>query len=133
MTKITVDKDLIEQALDTIGYYASVCGEDEQETPAKRTQKALRAALAEPAVQQCGYDETTGNCTKNPCCYTSPPPPAEVPLLTTDEYTTLAHRIASKYAHRSDPQHIAYTFLPHTLEQFAREIERAVRQNAGLV
>jgi hypothetical protein len=22
----------------------------------------------------CGYDETTGNCTNNPCCYTSPPP-----------------------------------------------------------
>jgi hypothetical protein len=21
----------------------------------------------------CGYDETTGNCTNSPCCYTSPP------------------------------------------------------------
>lgn len=65
--------------------------------------------------------------------YTSPPPPAEVPLLTTDEYTALAHRIASDYRHSGCQQHIAYTFLPHTLEQFVREIERATRQKAGLV
>ena len=52
--------------------------------------------------------------------------------LTTEEYTALAHRIASKYAHRSDPRHIAYTFLPHTLEQFVRGIEQAVRRKAGL-
>ena len=35
-------------AIGTIGYYASVCGEDEQDTPAKQTQAVLRAALAEP-------------------------------------------------------------------------------------
>lgn len=49
-------------------------------------------------------------------------PPASVPL-TPEKYTALAHRIASNYAHRSDPKHIAYTFLPHTLEQFVRAIE----------
>jgi hypothetical protein len=43
--------------------------------------------------------------------------------LTTEKYTELAHRIASKYAHRSDPKHIAYTFLPNTLEQFVRSLE----------
>jgi hypothetical protein len=32
----------------------------------------LKAQQAEPVA--CGYDETTGNCTNNPCCYTSPPP-----------------------------------------------------------
>ena len=52
MTKLTIDKALIEQALDTIGYYASVCGEDDQDTPAKQAQAALRAALAEPAPVQ---------------------------------------------------------------------------------
>lgn len=56
-----------------------------------------------------------------------PADPAPVPL-TVDEYTALAHRIASKYAHRSDPRHIAYTFLPHTLEQFVRKIEQLVRR-----
>ena len=45
--------------------------------------------------------------------------------LTDEEYTALAHRIASKYAHRSDLSYIAYTFLPHTLEQFVRAIEAA--------
>lgn len=45
--------------------------------------------------------------------------------LTAEQYTALAHRIASKYAHRSDPKYIAYTFLPHTLEQFVRVIEAA--------
>jgi hypothetical protein len=51
-------------------------------------------------------------------------PPRREPL-TAEEYTELAHRISSKYAHRSDPKHIAYTFLPHTLEQFVRSLEAA--------
>ena len=66
----------------------------------------------------------------------APPPPAEQAVepvsLTTEEYTALAHRIASKYAHRSDPRHIAYTFLPHTLEQFVLAVEQLVRRKAGL-
>ena len=48
---------------------------------------------------------------------------AQRQLLTTEQYTALAHRIASKYSHRSDLTFTAYTFLPHTLEQFARAIE----------
>jgi len=51
-------------------------------------------------------------------------PPSREPL-TPEKYTELAHRIASKYAHRSDPKHIAYTFLPHTLGQFVRCLEAA--------
>ena len=35
--------------------------------------KTLRARLAQPEPETCGYDETTGNCTQNPCCYPSPP------------------------------------------------------------
>ena len=132
MTKITVDKALIVQALEAHNWVLDYLSAGATRTKVLESIAALRAALAEPAVEQCGYDETTGNCTKNPCCYTSPPPPAEVPLLADDEYTALAHRIASKYAHRSDPQHIAYTFLPHTLEQFVRAIEQAVRRTAGL-
>jgi hypothetical protein len=41
-----------EQAIDTLGYYASVCGEDEQDTPAKQAQAALRAALGS-TVKDC--------------------------------------------------------------------------------
>jgi hypothetical protein len=41
----------------------------------------LRGGDYEPVQQSrsdvepvaCGYDETTGNCTNNPCCYTTPP------------------------------------------------------------
>jgi hypothetical protein len=40
---------------------------------------ALRQAIAEVGKEPvaCGYDETTGNCTQNPCCYTHPQPKAE--------------------------------------------------------
>jgi hypothetical protein len=41
-------KAAMQQAINTIGYYSSVCGEDDQDTPAKQAQAALRAALAEP-------------------------------------------------------------------------------------
>lgn len=37
----------------------------------------------------------------------------------------IAHRVASRYAHNSDPRRIEYTFEPHTLEQFVRFIESA--------
>lgn len=57
-----------------------------------------------------------------------PQPAAPQPRqpLTTEQYTKLAHRIASRYSHRSEPQFIAYTFLPQTLEQFVRAIEAAI-------
>ena len=148
MTKITVDKDLIEQAINAA--FSPYCTQD-----LAILVPVLRAALAEPAVEPVawrvhpatygvGHDGVYALTTRTEQVdawrrkgwdveplYTSPPPPAEVPL-TTEEYTALAHRIASKYAHRSDPRHIAYTFLPSTLEQFVRAIEQAVRQKAGL-
>ena len=42
-------QNAIQLAIETIGYYASVCNEDDQDTPAKQTQKVLRAALEQPA------------------------------------------------------------------------------------
>ena len=42
--------------------------------------------------------------------------------MTDEEITTIAHRTASKYTHRSDPAFIAYTFLPHTLLDFSRRL-----------
>ena len=37
------------------------------------TIETLRTRLAQPEPETCGYDETTGNCTQNPCCYPAPP------------------------------------------------------------
>lgn len=48
---ITLPREVIEQAIDTLGYYASVAGEDDQDTPAKQMQAALRAELAQQAEQ----------------------------------------------------------------------------------
>ena len=51
--------------------------------------ETLRARLAQPEPETCGYDETTGNCTQNPCCYPSPPQ-REWQGLTDDEHMKLA-------------------------------------------
>jgi hypothetical protein len=41
-------RKLLEQAIATIGYYAAVCGEDDQDTPAKQTIRAIREELTKP-------------------------------------------------------------------------------------
>lgn len=76
----------------------------------------LCAALAEPAPVQELDDE----------------PSAQPHKLSEDEYTALAHRIASKYTHRSDPAFTAYTFLPHTLGQFVDAVQSAVWAKLGV-
>jgi hypothetical protein len=57
-------------------------------------------------------------------------PPRREPL-TTEKYTELAHRIATKYTHRTCPTYHEYAFLPHTLEQFVRSLEAAHRITGG--
>lgn len=47
--------------------------------------------------------------------------PQPMPLGKAEE---LAHRTASRYTHKSDRSFTAYTFLPHTLEDFVRKIEK---------
>ena len=68
------------------------------------------------------YTQPIGFLDEGTKLYTSPP---QRQPLTTEQYTALAHRIASKYSHRSDLTFTAYTFLPNTLEQFVRAIESA--------
>lgn len=46
--------------------------------------------------------------------------------LTREQWESIAHRTASRYSHRSDPQYIAYTFLPHTLEDFVSKLQDAI-------
>lgn len=41
-------------------------------------------------------------------------------MITLEAFTALAHRTASRYSHRSEPDKAAYTFLPHTLADFHR-------------
>jgi len=49
--------------------------------------------------------------------------PAREPL-TPEQITTIAHRKASKYTHRSDPESHAYGFVKYTLIDFVRAIEQ---------
>jgi hypothetical protein len=51
--------------------------------------------------------------------------PAPAKPLSDEQYTEIAHGTASRYTHRTDPQFVAYTFLPHTLKDFVRKIEAA--------
>jgi uncharacterized caspase-like protein len=41
-----------------------------------------------------------------------------------EKATALAHRIATTYTHRSAPGYSSYAFVPHTLMDFVRAIER---------
>ena len=58
-------------------YNSCFCGLDSLTVHLLTVTESLAAALAEPApepVRGCGYDETTGNCTQNPCCLSAPAP-----------------------------------------------------------
>lgn len=107
MTKITVEKALIEQAIEALA-----CAYISNPTLA-----ALRDALAEPVVEPVAYRSLLASGNYTYCdtdvfldnaepLYASPPPPAEVPvpLLTQAD-----------------------------IKDFARVIESLVRQKAGLV
>ena len=58
---------------------------------------ANRAAPVQEPVA-CGYDETTGNCTNNPCCYTTPPAAQRQWTGLTDEEISEAYNAASQKA-----------------------------------
>ena len=47
--------------------------------------------------------------------------------LTDERILELAHRIATKYTHRSDPTYCSYGFVKHTMLDFARAIEKEIR------
>lgn len=64
---ITLPRAVIEQAIDTIGYYASVASEDDQDTPAKQMQTALRAALAQQAEPPIKFRHGCQWCGKQNC------------------------------------------------------------------
>ena len=43
-------------------------------------------------------------------------------MISLENFTKLAHRTASRYSHRSEPEKVAYTFLPNTLADFHRQV-----------
>jgi len=43
-------------------------------------------------------------------------------MITFQRFQALAHRTASRYSHRSDPQKLFYTFMPHTLADFHQRV-----------
>lgn len=52
--------------------------------------------------------------------------PGQAVELSQQEAEALAHRRASRYTHRSEPSYVAYTFLPHTLMDFVRDVIAAI-------
>ena len=55
-----MNRALLEQAISTIGYYASVCGEDDQDTPAKQTIEALMQELAKDEPKPVAWNVRNG-------------------------------------------------------------------------
>jgi len=53
--------------------------------------------------------------------------------ISLEKFTELAHRTASRYSHRSELEKVAYTFLPHTLEDFHRQVCAAIEANTPAV
>ena len=108
MTKITIDRAVLEQALDALEsvdsliehqYTGTRDGMNALQNASDDVQEALTAARAALAQPQGG--------------------------LTDEEIETLAHRMATKYTHRSDPTSHSYGFVRHTLIDFARKILEA--------
>lgn len=130
MTKITVDKALIEQAISALAD-TQTDGESPQWDIEKAAYDALRAALVEPAVEPVAWRAKDANgrwmygglpapelpVDAPQLLFASPPPPAEVPLLTPEELI--------------DAHPVLCGLTDDDLE-FARAIEQAVRQKAGL-
>jgi hypothetical protein len=48
-------------------------------------------------------------------------------MISFEDFQSIAHRTASRYSHRSEPEKVAYTFLPHTLEDFHRQVCAAIQ------
>jgi hypothetical protein len=106
MSKILIDEATVKLALEGVESMTSWEHPDDPAHPWTDCAKLIRKALAEqPAQPQqepvaCGYDETTGNCTNSPCCYTSPPPAAtqhERKPLTDEEINQIADEFIVNY------------------------------------
>lgn len=64
--KITVDRELLQKIVESLD---SRCGTN---APERTEIIPVLVELLDAPVQECGYDETTGSCTRNPCCAVAP-------------------------------------------------------------
>jgi len=87
--------------------------------------ETLRTRLAQPEPETCGYDETTGNCTQNPCCYPAPPqlePSVEPVAWFTEDHredksaTTYSKKMAGRWKEKGWPVTPLYTAPPQRKE-----------------
>ena len=70
------DFKLLQQALDALEF-----PHDSEWSNKAKAIEALQHALAQPMQEptECGYDETVGLCTNNPCCEQAQPEPVPFP------------------------------------------------------
>ena len=124
MTKVTIDRALIEQAIDVINSECGYGGSNSYEPRA--IAEALRAALAEPAVAPVAYrsllasgsyaySNTADFFANAEPLFASPTPPAEVPLLSEPEIAEIIKQ-----------------WDRGTLKDLIADTEAAVRRKAGL-
>ena len=84
---------------------------------------------AQPApVQECGYDETTGNCTRNPCCH----PNAQQPQRSAVRCAGKAVRKAVKLSDADIESLWPFNKDSSPPYGFAYDIERAVLKANGV-
>ena len=71
-----MSREIMQQALDEMARYQVKSGDFDRFDDVI---KNLRQALAQPEQEhiECGYDETVGMCTNNPCCEQAQPEQAE--------------------------------------------------------
>ena len=85
----------IDPADDEDGPHAWVALYNDVELGTKLYTTPPAAPVQEPVA--CGYDETTGNCTNNPCCYTTPPAAQPAPVQEPVAWCVLEPWLSGKF------------------------------------
>ena len=69
-----VRNDVLDEAAELADEHKHSCYEGDIDWSKTMTcnERVPQANMEQPAVELCGYDETTGNCTMNPCCRDAP-------------------------------------------------------------
>lgn len=127
--------DLCDEAAENIENLEAENAALRSELDAVREQKPVAWGIAETEQIFFGGPDAKPFANAWKPLYAAPgasPQPVQVRELSQKEAEELAHRRASKYAHRSDPSYVAYTFLPHTLMDFVRDIIAAINAKGDL-
>lgn len=85
------------------------------------TEREKFEAWCAKRYKNCAYLHTSSTCGDWDAWQAAIASRAPMPL---EKAEALAHRTASRYTHKSERSFTAYTFLPHTLEDFVLKVER---------